>query len=67
MTIKLITVTSENSEIVYRVGVAGVAEIKIADIIFTGDPFSHYCGFDAEGKMMFSISCLVPCVVEYTR
>lgn len=39
--------------------------IKSSSLYFNGDPFDHYCGYDASGKMLFSINCLVPCEVEY--
>lgn len=42
-----------------------VAEIKIHPIRFNGDPFQHYCGFDENGKLLFSIEPSAPCDVEY--
>jgi len=42
-----------------------IAEIKKQGLYFTGDPFDHYCGFDKDGKMIFSVNCLAPCEVIY--
>lgn len=39
--------------------------IKIHQLHFTGDPYDHYCGFDKNGKMLFSVNCLVPCEIIY--
>jgi hypothetical protein len=42
-----------------------IERINQADLHFTGDPYDHYCGLASDGEMLFSINCLVPCVVEY--
>jgi hypothetical protein len=39
--------------------------IKQESLYFTGDPYDHYIGRSKDGEMLFSINCLVPCVVEY--
>lgn len=39
--------------------------ITVASLYFTGDPFDHYCGYDKDGEMLFSVNCLCPCEVEY--
>lgn len=53
----------------YRVGqkinVSVVDNIKMDYIAFTGDKYSHYCGYDIDGKMLFSVNCLCPCEIEY--
>jgi hypothetical protein len=30
-----------------------------------GDPYDHYLGYSEEGDLIFSINCLIPCVVTY--
>jgi hypothetical protein len=40
-------------------------KIRLAELHFTGDPFDHYCGYDKDGEMLFSVNCLVPCEVVY--
>lgn len=42
-----------------------IESIKMSPIIFTGDPYDHYTGWDKDKKMLFSINCLVPCEVIY--
>ena len=42
-----------------------VHEINISPVRFTGDPFDHYCGYSADGKLLFTIERSTPCVVEY--
>lgn len=53
----------------YRVGdmIDGERVDKIAqgELYFQGDPFDHYIGRADSGTMLFSINCLVPCVIEY--
>ena len=39
--------------------------IKISDIFYQGDPYDHVCGFDSNGKLLFSVNCLAPCDIEY--
>jgi hypothetical protein len=39
--------------------------IKVTQLYFTGDPFDHYCGYDENGKMLFSVNCLALCEVVY--
>ena len=33
-------------------------------ILITGDPFSHYLGFDEKGNLLFSINCMIPCILD---
>lgn len=42
-----------------------VDRITMAELYFQGDPFDHYIGYTSNGKALFSINCLVPCVIEY--
>lgn len=42
-----------------------IDNIKIKQLYFTGDPYDHYCGFNKDGKMLFSVNCLCPCEVIY--
>ena len=47
----------------FNVGI--ITDIKISQLWFQGDPYDHYCGYDLNGTMLFSINCLVPCEVVY--
>ena len=68
---KQITIVTTQGVSIYRVGQkmlggeAIIERIEIKPLYFTGDPFDHYCGFDKDGNMLFSINCLVPCEVIY--
>lgn len=42
-----------------------IEKIEIKPLYFQGDPYDHYCGFDENGEMMFSVNCLAPCEVIY--
>jgi len=42
-----------------------IYKIVKGSIDITGDPFSHYLGFGVNGDLLFSINCMVPCVVGY--
>jgi hypothetical protein len=42
-----------------------VDKIEEGMLYFTGDPFSHYIGYNKDGKMLFSVNCLAPCEIEY--
>ena len=42
-----------------------ITEIKKHALYFNGDPIDHYCGFNIDGKMIFSINCICPCEVRY--
>ena len=46
-----------NNKVIHKIG--------IAEMHFTGDPFDHYIGYDENSEIVFTINCLVPCVVEY--
>ena len=67
--IKRISVVNQQGSNTYQVGDtldAGIVhEIKVHPLYFTGDPFSHYCGFDKNGKLLFSLEPSLPCDVEY--
>jgi len=42
-----------------------VDNISLQNVYVNGKPFEHYCGYDDNGKMLFTISCNVPCEVKY--
>ena len=42
-----------------------VSEIKHTSLSFTGDPFSKYCGFNSEGKLLFSLEPNMPLDIQY--
>jgi hypothetical protein len=44
-----------------------ITRIKVDDLHFQGDPYSHYIGYGENGEMLFSVNCYVPCVVEYLQ
>lgn len=50
-----------------RVGMDDIAEIKRENEYVCGDPFEHWHGYDSDGCLLRSISCLCPCDVEYAR
>lgn len=70
MTIKEITIVTTVGAKSYRIGdmISGerVDEIAKGELHFQGDPFDHYIGKADSGKMLFSINCLTPCVIEYS-
>lgn len=67
--IKQITIITNQGVKIHEVGNEldnnKIVEIKISDLWFRGEPYEHYCGYDSNGKMLFSINCLVPCEVVY--
>ena len=67
--IRSISVVTQQKTYSYTVGgehpAGTIAEIKIHPIYFSGDPFDHYCGFDENAKLLFSLEQSVPCDVEY--
>ena len=69
MTIKQISIITVPGAETYRVGqklTGGVVSVIILDELrFTGDPFSQYCGFDDQGKLLFSVDPMCPHVCEY--
>jgi len=42
-----------------------IAEIKISEIRTNGDAYEHYCGYDSDGALIFSVDKLCPCEVIY--
>ncbi len=61
---KIAVVTALGAEI-YEVGFKSVDKIYMADVCINGDPFSHYCGYDKNGFLLFTINQCCPCVVDY--
>ena len=70
-TIKSIAVVPSTGAEVYHLGkvIDGreVHRISIADIYIEGDPCLHYCGFDINDGLIFTINPHTPCVVEYSN
>jgi hypothetical protein len=68
--IKELTIVTAQGVKMYYIGqeIQGrlLSAIEVRPLLFTGDPFDHYCGFDDKGEMLFSVNCLAPCVVEYS-
>ena len=60
---KIAVVTALGAEI-YKIG-DKVDKIYMDNIIITGDPCCHYCGYDKDGILLFTINPSCPCVVEY--
>lgn len=44
-----------------------VDRIKINTMRINGDLYEHFCGYDKNDDMLFSINCLAPCVVTYRK
>jgi hypothetical protein len=69
MIIKELTIVTAAGVKPYRVGQMindkRIAVIRMTQLIFTGDPYDHYCGYDDKGNMLFSVNCLCPCEIEY--
>ena len=42
-----------------------IFSIKLFALHITGDPVEHYCGFNAEGQILFSINPCCPCTIDY--
>ena len=42
-----------------------IVEIVRSFIKVNGDPYDYYLGYNDKGKVIFSINCLIPCVVTY--
>jgi len=61
---KISVVTALGAEI-YEVGRNSIDKIFMDDVCITGDPHSHYCGYDKKGFLLFTISPCCPCVVDY--
>lgn len=68
-TIRSVAVVTATGAEVYMLGkiIDGmtVSRISVADISIEGDPYMHYCGFDSNDKLIFTINPHAPCVVEY--
>lgn len=64
-----ITIVTAQGVKLYQIGemVNGVRLHKIESgyLHFTGDPFDHYIGYAETGEILFTINCLVPCIVEF--
>ena len=71
MDIRQITVVTQSGVRSYEVGYPSDARgvvihsITLGQLTFTGDPYSHYLGFDEGGKMIFSIDPDCPHTVDY--
>ena len=67
--IKSISIITAQGAKVYCVGdrLSGgvVAVIKLDEIRFTGDPYTHYCGYDENGKLLFNVEPSCPHECEY--
>lgn len=68
--IKRISIVNQSMDSYYSVGqkLTGgtVSEIKIYPLVMAmGYPCDHYCGFDKDGKLLFSLEMTLPCDVEY--
>lgn len=68
-TIRSVAVVAATGAEVYMLGkiIDGrtVSRISVSDISIEGDPYMHYCGFDAKDELIFTINPHAPCVVEY--
>lgn len=69
--IELVTIVTTQGVKSYQVGdmIYGtrIDSIRRADLLFQGDPFDHYIGYADSGAILFSVNCLVPCIVEYSE
>lgn len=69
--IQSITIVSQQGVKVYsigdRVNNSILNKIEIETIAHQGDPFDHYIGRTEDGKLLFEVNCLIPCVVEYSH
>ena len=67
--IREITIVNQQGTKNYRLGLdlesGTIALIKMACLGLTVDNFCHYCGYNEEGKLLFSIEPSCPCDVEY--
>ena len=67
--IKQIYVVNSQGTNFYEVGMglngSVVDKILHTTIIYTGDPFSRYCGFDSNGKILFSLEPNMPLDIQY--
>lgn len=70
-TIRSVAVVTATGAEVYQLGkvIDGrkVARISIADVFMEGEQFIHYCGFDENDELIFTINPHTPCVVEYVK
>lgn len=42
-----------------------IASIKEEDVLFNGDPYTHYIGRDKDGCEILRVNILVPVVIDY--
>lgn len=67
--IQQITIVSNQGVQTYELGNdlrgSTITKITISELWFRGEPYEHYCGYDSNGTILFSINCLVPCEVVY--
>lgn len=68
-TIRSVAVVASTGAEVYSLGkiIDGrtVARISVDSIAIEGDGYMHYCGFDSNDQLIFTINPHAPCVVEY--
>lgn len=67
--------TNESQTIVSPISITvvtsqGVKEYKASSITresiqVQGDPYDHYIGRGHHGEILWTINCLIPCVIEY--
>ncbi len=67
--IKQISIVTQCGAKTYEIGqrLAGgtVDKIVLGQLVFTGDPFQQYIGYDKDGKMLFSVDPMCPHECEY--
>lgn len=63
--IKRISIITAQGASTHEVGRDNVDSIKKMPLTIDGDPIQHYCGFDSENNMLFSISAIAPCEIFY--
>ena len=65
--INVVTAMGANCYTVGRkCGTGEIDRIEKTPLPIDGDLYDHYCGFDKNNKMLFSVSCTAPCDIEYT-
>ena len=42
-----------------------IVKIVKGFIRINGDPEDHYLGYNDKGEVIFSVNCLIPCVITY--
>ena len=67
--IKQISIVTQMGAKTYEIGQqlegGTVSKIELGQLRFTGDPYSQYCGYDENGKLLFSVDPLCPHECEY--